>query len=52
MLLKRLAYPKACRYSDFIYRFGRPVPILYMITNKVMDYINDTHHRKITIELE
>ena len=52
MLLNRLAYPKACRYSDLIYLFGRPVPVLCMITNKVMDYINDTHHRKITIELE
>ena len=52
MLLNRLAYPKACRYSDLIYLFGRPVPVLCMITNKVMDYVNDTHHRKITIELE
>ena len=46
LLLKRLAYP--CRYSDLIYRFGRPVPVLCMITNKVIDYIYDTHHRKIT----
>ena len=46
MLLKRLAYP--CRYSDLIYRFGRPVPVLCMITNKVIEYIYDTHHNKIT----
>ena len=46
MLQKRLAY--RCRYSDLIYRFGRPVPVLCMITNKVLDYIYDTHHRKIT----
>ena len=46
MLLKRLAYP--CRYSDLIYRFGRPVSVLCMITNKVIDYIYDTHHPKIT----
>ena len=37
MLLKRLAYP--CRYSDMITRFGRPVPELCMITNRVMDFI-------------
>ena len=42
MLLKRLAYP--CRYSDFVYRFGRPLPVLCLITNKVH---NDTHRRKI-----
>ena len=46
MLLKRLAYP--CRYSDLIHRFGRPVPVLGMITNKVIDYIYNTHHHKIT----
>ena len=47
LLLKRLAYP--CRYSDLIYRFGRPVPVLCMITNKVIDYIYDTHHRQIIL---
>ena len=46
MLLKRLAYP--CRYSDLIDRFGRPVPVLCMITNKVIEYIHDTHHHKVT----
>ena len=46
MPLKRLAYP--CRYLDLIYRYGRPVPVLCMITNKVIDYLYDTHHRKIT----
>ena len=46
MLLKRLAYP--CRYLDLIHRFGRPVPVLGMITNNVIDYIYDTHHHKIT----
>ena len=35
MLLKRLAYP--CRYSDMIARFGRPVPELCKITNRIMD---------------
>jgi len=46
MLLKRLAYP--CRYSDLIHRFGRPVPLLGMITNEVIDYIYSTHYHKIT----
>ena len=46
MLLKRLAYP--CRYSDLIHRFGRPVPILGMITKEVIDYICNIHHHKIT----
>lgn len=46
MLLKRLAYP--CRYSDLIHRFGRPVLVLGMITNEVIDYSYNTHHHKIT----
>ena len=46
MLLKRLAYP--CRYSDMIARFGRPVPELCMITNRVMDFIYDAHGHRIT----
>ena len=50
MLLKRLAYP--CRYSDMIARFGRPVPELCMITNRVMDAHDmmhyDAHGHRIT----
>ena len=45
MILKRLAYP--CRYSDLIHRFGRPVPVIGMITNTVLDYIYETHSHKI-----
>ena len=45
ILLKRLPYP--CRYSDLIHLFSRPVPVLGMITNNVIDYIYDTHHHKI-----
>ena len=41
MLLKRLAYP--CRYSDMVHRFARPVPVLSMITNTVLDYVYDRH---------
>ena len=46
MLLKRMTYP--CRYSDMIYRFGRPVPVLSMVTNQVLDYIYDVHSHRIT----
>lgn len=46
MVLKRLAYP--CRYSDMIPLFARPVPVLSMITNKVIDVIYDLHHHRIT----
>ena len=46
MLLKRLAYP--CRFSDMISRFRRCVPELCMITNRVMDFIYDTHGHRIT----
>ena len=46
MLLRRLAYP--CRYSDMIPRFGRPTPVLSMVTNEVLDFIYNTHSHKIT----
>ena len=46
MLLKRLTYP--CRYSDLIPRFGRPVPVLSMISNTVLDFIYNEHGHKIT----
>ena len=36
-----------CRYSDLFHRFGRPVLVLSMITNEVIDYIYGTHHHKI-----
>ena len=45
ILLRRLSYP--CRYSDMIPRFGRPAPVLSMVTNKVLDFIYDTHGRRI-----
>ena len=45
ILLRRMSFP--CRYSDMIPRFGRPVPELSMITNKVMDYIYDVHGHKL-----
>ena len=46
ILLRRLAYP--CRYSDMLPRFGRPVPVLSMVSNQVLDYIYDVHSRRIT----
>ena len=45
ILLRRLSYP--CRYSDMILRFGRSAPVLSMVTNKVLDFIYDTHGRRI-----
>lgn len=44
--LRRFAYP--CRYSDLIPRFGRPVPEISMISTKVVDFIYDEHHYRLT----
>ena len=46
MLLKRVAYP--CRLSDMIPRFGRPVSVISLITNDVMDSIFDVHGHLLT----
>ena len=46
ILLRRLAYP--CRYSDMPPRFGRPVPVLSIISNQVLDYAYDVHSHRIT----
>ena len=45
ILLRRLSY--RCRYSDMIPRFGRPAPVLSTVTNKVIDFIYDTHGRRV-----
>ena len=45
IMLKRFTYP--CRYSDMIAQFARPVPVLCMINNYMIDYIYDTHGSKI-----
>ena len=45
MLLKRLAYP--VRYSDMVPRFARPVPVLSMITNEVLDHVYRAHQHRI-----
>lgn len=44
--LKRLAYP--CRYSDLIYRFGKPPPVLSMIYNEVVQFIYREHGHRVT----
>jgi hypothetical protein len=46
MVLKRFSYP--CRYSDMIPRFGRPITVLSMISNTVIDEIYNSHHQRIT----
>ena len=45
MLLKRFAYP--CRYSDMVPRFARPVPVMSMVTNEMLDYIYTVHSHRI-----
>ena len=46
ILLCWLAYP--CHYNDMVSRFTRPVPVLCMISNIVLNYIYDLHHQRIT----
>lgn len=45
ILLKRFAYP--CRYQDLVPRFARPVPVLCMLANEVMDNIFDNHSHRL-----
>ena len=45
MLLWRLVYP--CRYSYMMASFGRPAPVLSMITNEVLDFIYINHSHRI-----
>ena len=45
MLLRRMAYP--CRYGDMIPRFAKPVPVLSMITNQMLDFIYNVHGHKV-----
>ena len=45
MLLKRMCYP--CRYIDMVHLFARPVPVISMITNQVLDFIYETHSHRI-----
>ena len=43
---RRLAYP--CRFGDMVPRLGKPVPVLSMVTNTVIDYIYTIHGHRIT----
>ncbi|XP_068737629.1 trichohyalin-like [Montipora capricornis] len=45
MLLRRMAYP--CRYGDMIPRYAKPVPVLSMITNQMLDFIYNVHGYKV-----
>lgn len=45
ILLKRHSYP--CRYSDMVARFAKPVPVLCMINNYMIDYIYQSHSHRI-----
>jgi len=41
VFMKRFTYP--CRFGDMVVRFGKPVPQLSMITNRLMDYVFDEY---------
>lgn len=45
IFLKRHSY--SCRYSDMIARFGKPLPVLCMINNYMIDYIYQAHSHRI-----
>ena len=46
VLLRRTSY--LCRFSDMIQCFSRPVSVLSLITNEVMDFIYDNHCHLVT----
>ena len=46
ILLRRLSYP--CRYGDMIQRFPKPVPILSMVTNQLVDQVYSHHAHRVT----
>lgn len=46
MLLRCFAYP--CHLIDMISRFGRPVPVMSMITKEVMNFIYNNHQQRLT----
>ena len=48
MLLRRLSY--LCRYSDMIKHFGKPVPVLGMVINTVLEYIYENHGQSNVME--
>ena len=46
MLLRWTSYP--CRYSDLMPRFPRPVSVLSLITNEILDFIYENHSHLVT----
>ena len=46
IVLRRLSHP--CRYNDMISRFALPVPVLSMASNDVLNFIYNTHRRRIS----
>ena len=44
-LLKRLSYP--CRYGDMVHRFAKPVLVLSMITNQMIDFVYNVHGNRV-----
>ena len=45
MLLKRLSYPS--RYGDMVHSFAKPVPVLIMITNQMIDLVYNVHRNRL-----
>ena len=46
VLLSGTSYP--CRYSDIIPRFPRPVSVLSLISNEILDFIYRNHSHLVT----
>ena len=46
LMLRRLAYP--CHYSDLVTKFARPVPMLSIIFNHILDYTYNTFSHLLT----
>ena len=46
MLLRRLSYPY--RYGDMILRFAKPIPVISMVTNILIDHVYDIHGQRLT----
>ena len=49
VLLKRSAYP--CQFADMVARFGRLIPQLCVITNRMMDYVFDAEYSHLLARL-
>ena len=45
VLLRWLSYP--CRYGDMIQRFAKPVPVLSIVANQLLDHIYNIYGNKV-----